>query len=129
MPHNALPPASRPSLRRRLDHVGIGLAGLCAVHCLATLILVSALGLGGHFLLQENIHRVGLFLALVVAALAIGWGMLRHRRILPFVIASTGIGFMAWALLVPHGANEFLLTLLGVSIVSLAHILNLRAAH
>jgi hypothetical protein len=128
MPQNALPPTSRPSLRRRLDHVGIGLAGLCAVHCLATLVLVSALGLGGHFLLQENIHRIGLFLALVVAAVAIGWGMLRHRRILPFAIASTGLGFMAWALLVPHGANEFLLTLLGVTIVSLAHFLNLRAA-
>jgi len=128
MPQNALPPTSRHSLRRRLDHVGIGLAGLCAVHCLATLVLVSALGLGGHFLLQENIHRIGLFLALVVAAVAIGWGMLRHRRILPFAIASTGLGFMAWALLVPHGANEFLLTLLGVTIVSLAHFLNLRAA-
>jgi hypothetical protein len=128
MPQNALPPTSRPSLRRRLDHVGIGLAGLCAVHCLATLVLVSALGLGGHFLLQENIHRIGLFLALVVAAVAIGWGMLRHRRILPFAIASIGLGFMAWALLVPHGANEFLLTLLGVTIVSLAHFLNLRAA-
>jgi hypothetical protein len=128
MPQNALPPTSRPSLRRRLDHVGIGLAGLCAVHCLATLVLVSALGLGGHFLLQENIHRIGLFLALVVAAVAIGWGMLRHRRILPFAIASTGLGFMGWALLVPHGANEFLLTLLGVTIVSLAHFLNLRAA-
>lgn len=128
MPQNALPPTSRPSLRRRLDHVGIGLAGLCVVHCLATLVLVSALGLGGHFLLQENIHRIGLFLALVVAAVAIGWGMLRHRRILPFAIASIGLGLMAWALLVPHGANEFLLTLLGVTIVSLAHFLNLRAA-
>ena len=68
MPQNALPPTSRPSLRRRLDHVGIGLAGLCAVHCLATLVLVSALGLGGHFLLQENIHRIGLFLALLELA-------------------------------------------------------------
>ena len=128
MPHNALPPASRSSFRRRLDQVGIGLAGLCAVHCLATLVLVSALGLGGQFLLQENIHRIGLFLALVVAAVAIGWGMLRHRRIMPFAIASTGIGFMAWALLVPHGANEFLLTLLGVTLVSIGHFLNIRAA-
>lgn len=123
------PFASRTSLRRRLDHLGIGLAGLCALHCLATLVVVSALGLGGHFLLEENIHRIGLLLALVVAAVAIGWGLMRHRRALPFAVAVVGLGFMAWALAVPHGANEFLLTLVGVSLVLFAHVLNLRAAH
>ena len=128
MPHNALPPASRTSLRRRLDQLGIGLAGLCAVHCLATLLLVSALGLGGHFLLEENIHRFGLLLALVVAAVAIGWGLMRHGRMLPFLVALVGLALMAAALVVPHGANEFLLTLVGVALVSAGHVLNLRAA-
>lgn len=121
--------ASRPSLRRRLDQVGIGLAGLCALHCIATLVVVSALGLGGHFLLDENIHRVGLLLALLVAAIAIGWGALRHRRAMPFGVAAAGLGFMTWALVVPHGMNEFSLTLVGVGLVSIAHLLNLRAAH
>jgi len=128
MPHNALPPASRTSLRRRLDQLGIGLAGLCAVHCLATLLLVSALGLGGHFLLEENIHRIGLLLALIVAAVAIGWGLMRHGRILPFLVALAGLALMAAALVVPHGANEFLLTLVGVALVSAGHVFNLRAA-
>jgi hypothetical protein len=36
---------------------------------------------------------------------------------------------MAAALVIPHGANEFLLTLVGVAMVSAAHLLNLRAAH
>ena len=128
MTPDALPPASRTSLRRRLDQLGIGLAGLCALHCLLTLGLVSALGLGGHFLMDENIHRIGLMLALGVAAWAIGWGMLRHGRMLPFVVALAGIALMGIALLVPHGTNEFLLTLVGVAIVSAAHWLNLRAA-
>jgi hypothetical protein len=122
------PSASRISLRRRLDQIGIGLAGLCAVHCLATLVVVSALGLGGHFLLDQNIHRIGLALALVVAAVAIGWGMLRHRRPLPFAVAVVGLALMTWALIVPHGMNEFTLTLAGVVVVSVAHVLNLRAA-
>jgi hypothetical protein len=116
-------------LRRRLDQVGIGLAGLCALHCIATLVVVSALGVGGHFLLDENIHRVGLLLALLVAAIAIGWGALRHRRVVPFGVAAAGLGFMTWALVVPHGMNEFSLTLVGVGLVSVAHLLNLRAAH
>jgi hypothetical protein len=132
MPHNAMPSANRTSLRRRLDHAGIGLAGLCALHCLVTLVVISALGLGGlggHFLLDENIHRVGLLLALVVGAVAIGWGLLRHRRMLPFAVAMAGLALMAAALVVPHGTNELLLTLVGVTLVSAGHFLNLRAAH
>jgi CHASE2 domain-containing sensor protein len=126
---DTLPPANRTILRRRLDHFGIGLAGLCAVHCLLTLVVISALGLGGHFfLLDPAIHRVGLALALLVAIVAIGWGTLRHGRWLPFAVAVAGLALMAAALLVPHGTNEFVLTLLGVGIVSVAHWMNLRAA-
>lgn len=128
MTPDALPPASRASLRRRLDQIGIALAGLCALHCLLTLVVISALGLGGHFLLDENIHRVGLLLALIVAAVAIGWGILRHRRMLPFAVAALGLVLMGAALFVPHGTNELLLTLVGVAVVSVGHVLNLRAA-
>lgn len=129
MPNSFLPFPSRTPLRRRLDHIGIGLAGLCALHCMITLVVISALGLGGHFLLDENIHRIGLVLALIIGGVTIGWGLLRHRRTLPFVVAMAGLALMAAALMVPHGANEFLMTLLGVGLVSLGHLLNLRAAH
>ncbi len=128
MSNNALPSPNRSVLRRRLDVLGIGLAGLCALHCLATLVLISALGIGGHFLLDENIHRIGLLLAFGVAAAAIGWGLLRHRRMLPFGVAMAGLALMAGALIVPHGTNEFMLTLAGVVLVSAAHLLNIRAA-
>ena len=101
---------------------------MCAVHCLATLGVIASLGVGGHFLFNENIHRVGLLLAVAVAAVAIGWGLLRHGRLLPFAVALGGLALMVAALLVPHGANEFLLTLLGVALVSAGHLLNLRAA-
>lgn len=127
----APPAANRTSLRRRIDQIGIGMAGLCALHCLATLVVISALGvggvLGGQFLLNENIHRIGLLLALVVAAVAIGWGLLRHGRRLPFMVALAGLVLMAAALAVPHGSGEFVLTLLGVGLVSAGHVLNLRA--
>ena len=128
MTPDALPPANRTSLRRRLDQLGIGLAGLCVLHCLATLVVVSALGLGGHFLLDENIHRIGLLLALIVAALAIGRGMLRYGRRGPFYVALGGLSLMGIALLVPHGTNEFLLTLVGVAVVAAAHWMNLRSS-
>lgn len=113
----------------RLDRLGIGLAGLCALHCVATIVLVSILGIGGHFLLEPAIHRIGLLAALVIAAVAIGWGALRHRRAAPFVVAMMGLTFMGGALALPHGEDEIVLTLIGVTLVSLGHLLNIRAAH
>lgn len=128
MASSPAPFSTRASLRRRLDHAGIALAGLCAVHCLATLLIVSALGLGSHFLLAESIHRTGLVLAMLVAGAAIGWGFVRHRLIAPLLLAAAGIALMAGALVVEHGTGELLLTLAGVMLVSGGHLRNLRAA-
>lgn len=114
------------SIRRRFDRTGILLAGLCALHCLATILLVSALGVGSHFLLEPAIHRIGLVLALFVAAVAIGWGAIRHRQAAPFLTALAGLGFMAAALIIPHGSGEAALTIIGVTLVAFGHLLNLR---
>jgi hypothetical protein len=114
------------SIRNRLDRAGMVLSGLCAVHCVAGLVLVAVLGLGGGILLNPAIHRVGLAIAMVIAAVAIGGGALRHRRAAPFVVAMTGLSFMGGALAVPHGTQEALLTIIGVGMVASAHILNLR---
>ncbi len=116
------------SIRRRLDRAGIMIAGLCAIHCIATIVVVSALGLGSHFLLSPEIHRIGLALALIIAAVAIGWGALKHRRAAPFVTAMTGLTFMGGALAMPHGFGEAVLTLIGVALVSAGHLLNMRHA-
>lgn len=122
-------PAPNSVASRRLDRFGIALSGLCAVHCVASIVVVSALGIGGQWLLSPAIHRFGLVLAVIIAAVAIGWGALRHRRAVPFVIAVIGLGFMGGALAAPHGVEEAVLTIVGVALVSLGHILNLRHAH
>lgn len=116
----------KPEWRKRLDQFGIGLAGLCAVHCVATVLIVSGLGVGGHFLLAPEIHEIGLALAVLAAGLAIGWGAWRHRRPAPVLIALVGLGFMAAALFVGHGPQEAVLTMIGVVIVSIGHIMNMR---
>ena len=116
-------------IRRRLDRAGIFLSGACALHCLLSSLLVSGLGLGGELFFAPDIHRVGLVLATLIAGVAIGWGALRHRMAAPFVIAMTGLTFMGGALAVPHGVKEAVLTIIGVALVSLGHILNLRHAH
>lgn len=116
------------AFRTRIDRAGLALSGLCATHCLLNIFIVSALGIGGEFLLAPEIHRVGLALALMIAAVAIGWGAMQHRQTIPSVVAVTGLICMGGALAVPHGSQEVILTVVGVTLVSIGHILNLRAA-
>ena len=113
-------------IRQRLDRAGIFLSGLCLVHCILSLVLVSALGLGGSVLLSPIWHEAGLAVALLIAAVAIGWGALRHGARAPFVIAMMGLTFMGGALAMPHGGKEIVLTVIGVALVSLGHVLNMR---
>lgn len=114
------------SIRDRLDRAGIVLSGLCAVHCILGVLLVGVLGLGGEALLSPAIHRIGLALALVVGLVSLGYGVLRHRRVGPLVVGGIGLALMGAAIAVGHGLPEAVLTVLGVSLVALAHILNLH---
>ena len=116
------------SIRHRLDRLGIMLSGLCALHCLLGLILVTVLGLGGEAFLAPAIHRAGLALAVLVGILTLGLGLRRHGQLAPLAIGSVGIALMAGGLAVPHGAAEAVLTVAGVALVALAHIWNLRHA-
>lgn len=116
------------SIRNRLDGLGMALSGLCAVHCVLGLVLVTVLGLGGGVLLRPEIHEIGLALAVGVGILTLGLGALRHGRTGPLLIGGCGIALMAAALTVPHGPGEAVLTIAGVALVAFAHIRNLRHA-
>ena len=122
-------PNTDSAIRRGLDKTGIAVSALCALHCVLTIALVSGLGVGGQFFLADEIHRYALVIALIIAAVGIGWGALLHRRREPFVVAMMGLSFMGGALASPHGAQEAILTIIGVALVSLGHLLNLRASH
>lgn len=115
------------SIRERFDRFGVILSGLCLVHCLASIAVLSAFGFGGELLAPE-FHKWGLAIALIVAAVAIGWGAIAHRRAGPFVVAMMGLTFMGGALAAPHGLYEAVLTIIGVALVSAGHILNLRCS-
>jgi hypothetical protein len=115
-----------PWIRGRLDRAGMFLSCLCAVHCVAGIVIVAGLGLGGGLLLDPSIHRYGLVMATIIAGVAIGVGAVQHRRAAPFVVAMTGLSFMGGGLAVEHGVEEAVLTVIGVSLVALGHLLNVR---
>lgn len=114
------------ALRSRLDRFGVILSGLCMIHCLAGLFLVGMLGLGGGVLLNPDIHRIGLVLAIVVGGATIGMGALRHGHRLPLVLGIAGLSLMTAAVLVDHGPAESGLTIAGVLLVAVAHVVNMR---
>ena len=113
-------------IRGRLDRVGVVLSGLCMVHCLAGLLLVAGLGLGGGVLLAPQIHRVGLGLAIAVGSVTLVLGVIRHRDPVPLQVGAAGISFMAVALFAGHGSAEGVLTIMGVALLAWAHLRNLR---
>ncbi|AZI36031.1 hypothetical protein NT2_04_03170 [Caenibius tardaugens NBRC 16725] len=117
------------SIRDRLDRVGITLSGLCLIHCLAGLLLVTVLGVGGDWLLAPEIHRIGLALAIAVGVFTIGLGVFRHGRMGPMVMGTFGLALMTTGLFVEHGAQEAIFTVSGVVLLAVAHILNLRHTH
>jgi len=112
----------------RLDRFAIGLSGLCLVHCLATSVLLALVASAGSILGADWIHELGLALAMVMGAIALGRGILEHGYSMPSAVGGLGLGVMAGALTLPHNGTEAVYTVLGVAILALGHRLNHIAA-
>jgi hypothetical protein len=112
----------------RLDRIAMGLSGLCLVHCLGTAVTLALLSAAGGILGAPIIHEVGLTMAMVMGAVALGRGILEHGYSMPSAVGGLGLGVMAGALTLPHDGTEALYTVVGVGILALGHRLNSIAA-
>lgn len=114
-----------------LDRAAIMLSGLCVVHCVASAVLLAMLSAAGGVLLDPIFHEVGLGLAILLGALALGRGVMAHRAVLPIVVGVSGLVVMAGAMALPHdgvGAGaETVMTVIGVCLLAGGHHLNRRA--
>jgi hypothetical protein len=113
----------------RWDGLGLGIAGLCLVHCLATSVLLALFAAAGGALVHPIVHEIGLVLAIAFGVIALGQGIFQHGFVLPASIGALGIGIMAGALTLPHGGIEVFYTVLGVGVLALGHALNYRASN
>ncbi|MDQ3246204.1 MAG: MerC domain-containing protein [Pseudomonadota bacterium] len=111
-----------------LDRYAIGLSGLCLVHCLATSVALAMLASVGGLLGAHWIHELGLSLAMMLGAIALGRGIFLHGFMMPSAVGALGLGVMAGALRMPHNGSEALYTMLGVGVLALGHELNRIAA-
>jgi hypothetical protein len=112
----------------RIDRIGIALSGICAVHCVSSVVLMTLLASVGGELFHPAFHEIGLAIAIVLGAAGLGAGIWRHGYMLPVAIGGLGLGVMAGALTLPHGEGEALWTIIGVGLLALGHDLNRRAA-
>ena len=102
----------------------MGLSGLCLVHCLATAVLLGLVSAAGSALGAPWIHEVGLTVAMMLGAVALGRGVMEHGFMMPSAVGAVGLGVMAGALTLPHDGSEALYTVIGVGILALGHELN-----
>src|SRR3546814_1045925 len=107
----------------------MSLSGACLAHCVGTAVFVATLASASSILLAPAIHETGLALAILLGAIALGHGALKRGAILPIAIGSLGLGIMAGALSIPHGGNEMIFTMAGVTTLALGPYLNYRAGH
>lgn len=135
MAHTTHPHAT-PVVRRfgwaGLDRAAIALSGLCVVHCIASAVLLAMLSAAGGLLLNPIFHEVGLTIAILLGALALGRGVLEHGYVMPAAMGSFGLGIMAGAMSLPHDGGhgaETLWTVIGVGLLAFGHDLNRRAGH
>jgi hypothetical protein len=119
--------ASQPISTGRLDRIAMALSGLCAVHCVATAVLLGLLASAGGLLGKPIIHEVGLSMAMVLGAIALGRGIREHGFVLPSLVGAVGLGTMAYAMTLHESGYEPFVTILGVSILALGHRLNIMA--
>ena len=83
--------ARRFTLDSRLDRLAMGLSGLCAVHCVATVVLLGVVASAGGLLGKPIIHEVGLSLAMIIGAIALGRGVREHGFLLPSAVGTVGL--------------------------------------
>ena len=119
--------ASKPILTGRLDRIAVGLSGLCAVHCVATAVLLGLVASAGGLLGNPIIHEVGLTLAMILGAIALGRGFREHGYLLPCMVGVAGLATMAFAMSLHESGFEPPVTILGVSVLALGHRLNMMA--
>ena len=111
----------------RLDRLAMGLSGLCAVHCVATVVLLGLVASAGGLLGKPIIHEIGLSLAMIIGAIALGRGVREHGFLLPSAVGAVGLTTMAYAMSLHESGFEPAFTIIGVGILALGHRLNIKA--
>ena len=94
---------SNASIHRRhgwLDHLAIGMAAVCALHCLLTPILIIALPIiATSFFAHQDFHLWMIFLVLPTTVFAVFMGCRSHKDRVVLALSATGLSILLFALI------------------------------
>lgn len=113
----------------KFDLIGLVLSGSCLLHCLLLPVAVVAAPSLAVWLgeTETSVHWLLFAVALLVSGWALLAGLRRHGAWLVVLVGAAGLLVMAVAAAHLFGRGmEVALTLIGASIVALAHVVNLR---
>ena len=109
-----------------IDQIGVGLSLACAVHCLATpLLLASASSTAVVWLVADDMTEVVLLssaLALAVGSLC--WGFRYHKSGRVFLLLAVAVALIATGRLFAEDRPQSMLVIAGAVILAASHALN-----
>jgi hypothetical protein len=113
---------------RNLDYVGIGVSLACAIHCIATPLVIAFLPVFAHSIPgSEKVHRVIALAVISVGAIAFRSGLKRHRRPIVLLPLITGMAIIVGAVFFGDSLThvwETGITMCGSFFVIVAHTMN-----
>ena len=116
-------------VRAMWDKIGLGLSGLCLVHCLILPFLVAALPWLGLFIEDERVHLCFAAVTVPVAIIAFIPGFLKHQRQGVLALGMAGATLLLFGSVghdwVPHPMEHWFTVLGGMFLVS-GHYVNFR---
>lgn len=113
------------------DKFSIGLSMLCAIHCLALPVLLVLIPSLSSLPLQNEAFHIWMIVAVIPTSIyALTVGCKKHQRYRLLLWGASGLIFMILAISLGHeiigGSGEKILTLLGATLVVIAHLENFR---
>lgn len=116
-------------IQPKTDALAVGLSALCILHCLLVpVIVIAAPSMASYFFVDEAFHTWMVIAVIPVSAIALYYGWKQHRVLKISVIGALGLLILSGAAFLGHDllseTRERYLTLVGTSIITLAHMWN-----
>ena len=115
------------TLLGRLDRLGAAVSLACAIHCMATpliIIVLSVVGISAE--VHDSLHALLVTGSVALAAGSLCWGFRVHRDWRLFMAFSGAVALIIRAQCLAEGIQETALMVAGAGLLVIAHLLNRR---